>query len=1554
MSTSQPGGVWVSETVWNVGLQPGGMTVASAGGFSMNYAIPPWQQGVDMTSNGGSTTLRNFPDVACVADGIWVVVNNGEQGVLGGTSAATPLWAGFAALINQQAAASGKPSLGFVNPALYAIGKSSGYSAAFHDITLGNNTNGCCNPNTFFARPGYDLCTGWGTPTGSNLISALLAPPAALRITPAAPLTFTGPLGGPFRPAAYAYLLTNDSNAVLTWTLTNTASWLNVSPVNGTLTNGGPAVSVTATLTAAASSLPLGSYSAMLWFTNASATNLNDRPGQSRQVRLDIVVPPVIATQPTNQTVFQGATASFTVGVSNRASCSYQWRFDNGTFVTNLTDGTNVSGSATSTLVLSNAMPADDGAYSVIVSNAAGSVASANAYLAVLPWRPVITTYPASQTVLQSQAVTFSVTATGVAPLYYLWMRNGSAVTDGRNVSGAATSSLTIRSASAADASTYAVVVGNAYGLATSSGALLKVTSITAPNTALATVYAFTGGNDGANPNALVQAANGSFYGSTQNGGTNQAGTVFQLTAAGAVTGLYSFTGGDDGATPFAPLALGYDGNYYGTTYEGGAYDNGTVFRITPSGVLTNLLAFNASNGDLPLAGLALDGNGAFYGTCYQGGASGRGTAFRITTNGALTTLHSFSNGQDGGHVAAGLLRGSDGSYYGTTYKGGAAGYGTIFRLTTNGTLTTLAFFDNANGALPLAGLVQDAGGDFYGTTTSGGAYNHGAVFRMSPDGVLTNLYSFAGGTDGSYPAAALLQGSDGNFYGPTAYGGAYGDGTVFRMTPDGTLTTLVAFDGYAGANPQAALIEDEDGSLLGTTQNGGADDAGVIFRLSFAGPPQFTAQPASQSVYVGDDVLLSVAVSGASPFFYQWEKNGTNVADGGNLSGSTSRVLRLSGVNTNDAGTYSMLVSNPAGTTNSAAALLQVTSIAPLLLMVPTSQTFAPCATVSFSVAAAGDKPLSYLWQKNGVPLADSCDITGQASDTLVINHAYEGNNGTYTVIVSNARGYTNASASLTVVPVSAPCTSLATRHWFTGGSDGQAPNGRAFGTNGVMYGTTYSGGGASWGTVFSMTTNGAYSVLATFMQTNGAHPTAAPVQGTDGRLYGTTTEGGAHGAGTVFALTVDGMLSTLYSFAGQPAGAGPSGELLQGPDGNFYGTTTVGGVSNLGTVFRTTPSGALTNLHSFNGADGATPAGGVTLGCDGSFYGLTSLGGANGKGTVFKISPAGGFTLLYSFTGLIDGYEPVGRLVCGTDCSFYGVARHRRLNPVELYGTVFKITPSGALTTLHTFGDVVLRDGWYPYAGLMQSTDGNLYGTTYFDPVSYFGTVFRIAPDGNSFATLVYFDGCDDGASPAAPLVEDAAGNLYGTTTSGGPCGVGHGTLFELGVQCAPQVTSQPASQVVLSGANVMLSVAVSGARPFSYQWQKNGTNLVDGANLSGSTDRSLTLANVSLADAGTNYSVVVSNALGSVASTRARLTVVYPPVFLSTVKSNCTLTLSWSTIAGQPYRLQRKSGLVTTNWTYLGNLFTATGSVATASDTVCTNAQQCYRVVMFPQIR
>ncbi len=699
--------------------------------------------------------------------------------------------------------------------------------------------------------------------------------------------------------------------------------------------------------------------------------------------------------------------------------------------------------------------------------------------------------------------------------------------------------------------------------------------------------------------------------------------------------------------------------------------------------------------------------------------------------------------------------------------------------------------------------------------------------------------------------------------------------------------------------------------------------------------------------------MVFSVAVSGASPLSFQWQKNGTNLLGGGNLFDPASRVLHLAGVSTNDAGSYSVVISNPAGTTNSAAALLQVTSTAPQLVLVPTSQTSGPCTTVSFSVAAVGDKPLSYVWQKDGGPVPTSCDISGAGTDTLVLNNAYEGDNGTYTVIVSNARGSTNASATLTVVPVSAPCTSLTTRHWFTGAAAGKTPDGLTWGTNGNLYGTTYSGGTGPWGTVYTLTTNGAYTLLASFMQTNGANPAGAPVQGADGRFYGTTFYGGASGAGTVYAMTADGVLSTLYSFGGQPDGASPSGPLVQGPDGNFYGTTTAGGDLDFGTVFRITPGGVLTNLLSFSETNGSAPSGGLTLGCDGNFYGLTTQGGVNGKGTVFRISPAGAFTLLYSFTGLADGYQPVGRLVCGTDCNFYGATKYYKLNPVTLYGTVFRITPGGALTTLHSFGNLGVKDGWYPQAGLVQSLDGNLYGTTSFDPVSFHGTMFRVSPDGSSFATLVFFDACNDGATPSAALIEDTTGNLYGTTSSGGPCGVGFGTLFELSVGCAPQITAQPASQAVLAGSKVMLSVADFGARPFFYQWQNKSTNLVDGGNIVGSTNRNLTLANATLADSGI-YSVIVSNALGSLVSTGAHLTVIYPPAFLSTVQSNCTLTLAWSTMAGQQYRLQYKPALSAGNWNYLSGVITPIGSVATFSDNSCASTQRLYRVVMFPQIR
>jgi uncharacterized repeat protein (TIGR03803 family) len=1544
LTTSSPAGDWVSEKVWS--WFPG-ITAASGGGFGTNYAMPDYQRVIDMTSNGGSTTVRNTPDVACVADEIWLIAENGEQNHGGGTSAASPMWAGFAALVNQQAAVKGQPAIGFINPALYAIGKSSKYASAFHDTATGNNTNACFGPSRFLASSGYDLCTGWGTPNGSNLISALLAPPAPLRIAPATGLTFTGPAGGPFRPATGSFVLTNDSNAPLSWSVANSPAWLKVAPTGGLITNGGPAVTVTQSITAVAGSLPVGSYVATLNFASVNPTNLSDLLGQSRLVALDIVAPPVITAQPGNQSVLEGMTANLSVSVANSASLSYQWQYDNGHSVTNLFDGGNVSGASSSALVIANARLADAGAYSVIVSNAAGALASSQAFLAVFPWRPTITAQPTNHTVLAGQPVTFAVGVAGTQPLSYRWQRNGTLMSDGGNISGSASSALTINSPSLADAATYSVTITNGDGLAISTGAVLSVTSITAPNTSLGTVYSFTGGADGANPNALVRSANGSFYGTAQNGGTNSSGTVFRLAPGGAVLPLYSFTGGGDGATPFAALAQGPDGDLYGTAYQGGTSDNGTVFRITPNGVMFTLASFDIGNGDLPYAGLTFASDGNFYGTTYQGGAGGRGTAFRITTNGVLTTLYSFRNGADGGHVAAGLLQGSDGAFYGATYKGGAYGDGVVFRLTAGGALTEVVSFNQTNGALPLAELVQDPAGVFYGTASSGGACNSGEVFRATTDGMLPNPYSFTGGSDGSYPAAALLLGSDGNFYGTTAYGGDYGYGTVFRMAPNGVPTTLVAFDGYAGANPQAALVEDTDGSLMGTTQNGGASDAGVIFRLSFSGPLQLTGPPASKSVFVGEDVVFSVAVTGSQPFSYQWQKNGSD------FSGATQRVLKLTGVTTNDAGTYSVSVGSPNGATN-AAALLTVTSSPPVLTLAPASLATNACAFVSFNVRAIGNQPLSYQWRKNGVPLSDTCHLVGSAANTLSISNVTEADAGTYVVSVANGAGSISATATLAFVSQTMPCTTMNTRYWFGGGNDGGRPTGLIWGTNGNLFATTRRGGTYGLGAVVTLDTNGVETPLASFAGANGASPCAPPVQGADGRFYGTTFEGGAYGKGTVFAMTTAGMLSSLYSFAGAGEGANPAAGLVQGADGSFYGTTTNGGSSNYGTVFRITASGTFSNLHSFSGVDGKFPAGALVQGCDGSFYGVTAQGGANDRGAVYRITPGGACKTVYSFIGSsADGYSPIGALALGSDCNLYGVNQYYPIGSSVAYGTVFKLTPAGVLTKLHIFADFGITDGAYPLAGLMQSSDGNLYGTTSYTNTrtppgfSGYGMAFRVSPDGSTFTPLTYFDGCNRGAYPAAPLVEDTTGNLYGTTSSGGPCQTSQGTFFSLGVGCAAQITAQPVSQAVVAGTSVFLNVAVSGARPFSYQWKRNGTDL------SGATNRTLVLTNVSLADAGT-YFVSLSNSLNSVTSATARLTVVYPPVFLSALRTNCSLALTYSTIPGQRYRLQGNTNLAGTNWIGIGASVLPTSNSVTAFDNPCTNAQRFYRILLTPQIQ
>lgn len=378
----------------------------------------------------------------------------------------------------------------------------------------------------------------------------------------------------------------------------------------------------------------------------------------------------------------------------------------------------------------------------------------------------------------------------------------------------------------------------------------------------------------------LTQGADGNFYGATYEGGVTNAGTVFKMSPAGTLTTLYNFcsqTNCADGAGPVGSLVQAADGDFYGTTEDGGAHGlGGTVFRITSTGKLTTLYSFcalaNCADGEFPSAGLVQATNGKFYGVTASGGVFSSGTVFEITLAGELTTLHSF-NGTDGYNPEGALVQSKNGEFYGTTAEGQGAAGGTFFEMSANGNLTTLfTFYGTKYGFGPNGALIQAADGNFYGVTGAGGNgtycdidYGCGTVFKITPAGNLTTLYNFCSQNncaDAAAPNGPLVQGMDGNFYG-TTYGDTQGNfyfnqGTAFEITPGGTLTTLYTFcslpDCADGASPIAGLLEGTNGTFYGTTYQGGANNDGTVFSLSTGFGPFVRTQPTSakESASVG------------------------------------------------------------------------------------------------------------------------------------------------------------------------------------------------------------------------------------------------------------------------------------------------------------------------------------------------------------------------------------------------------------------------------------------------------------------------------------------------------------------------------------------------------------------------------------------------------------------------------------------------------------------------------------------------------------------------------
>jgi uncharacterized repeat protein (TIGR03803 family) len=353
---------------------------------------------------------------------------------------------------------------------------------------------------------------------------------------------------------------------------------------------------------------------------------------------------------------------------------------------------------------------------------------------------------------------------------------------------------------------------------------------------------------DGRNGNlplgAMVQAVDGNFYGVTSMGGRLGDGVIYKLTPGGALTLQHEFCKIDNcpgGEYPAAGINLASNGDFYGTTTRGGAYpggpDKGTVFKFTTDGAFHRLYSFcpetDCLDGQAPMSSLVQASDGNFYGTAAGGGAHDQGSIFKISPAGEFTTLYSFCPDKycrEGAYPNGGLIQAADGKLYGTTVWGGTPGLGTIFSLTTDGTLKIVYNFCSGplgctDGKNPGFNLVQGADGDFYGTTTLGGDFGDGVVFKVTPNGTYHRIYSFCAETnctDGSQPWGELILANDGNLYGTTQRGGRTDRGTIFRVKPGGRLTVLYSFKISDGGFPAAALVQATDGNLYGTTGAGG------------------------------------------------------------------------------------------------------------------------------------------------------------------------------------------------------------------------------------------------------------------------------------------------------------------------------------------------------------------------------------------------------------------------------------------------------------------------------------------------------------------------------------------------------------------------------------------------------------------------------------------------------------------------------------------------------------------------------------------------------------
>lgn len=781
-----------------------------------------------------------------------------------------------------------------------------------------------------------------------------------------------------------------------------------------------------------------------------------------------------------------------------------------------------------------------------------------------------------------------------------------------------------------------------------------------------------------------------------------------------------------------------------------------------------------------------------FYGLALMSALSSAGAARSQVIE---TVLHSFASTSRGANPISGVIRDSAGNLYGTASEGGTANAGAVYEVDSAGNQKVLYdFTGGADGGYPYGGLIRDSAGNLYGTTYAGGK-GWGTVFKLSPSGHETVLYSFAGPPDAGGPEAGLIRDSSGNLYGTTYFGGTADKGAVYKLDTSGNETILYSFTGgfqgtTDGGNPYGGVVLDSAGSLYGTTVNGGTTGWGVIFKIDSAGHEtvlhDFNDPPGSgDGVNPYSDLLLDsagniygVTIGGGSGSINNCSTYGCGV------------LYKLDA-----AGRYKVVYSFPGGAGGSEPYGRPIRDAAGNFYGTTYQGGSSPCfiygCGVVYKVSGAAETVVySFTGGADGAhPMAG---LTRDSEGNLYGVTFGGGTSGSYSAY--------NGVQGLGVVFKLDTAGQQTVMYTFPG-TDGQAPSGRLLrDTSGNLYGTTSQGGAANMGTVYRLDSAGHETVLYSFTGgVDGANPAGGVIGDSAGNLYGTAVGGGTHGFGVVYKVDATRHQSVLYNFTGAADGANPGGELIRDVAGNLYGTAGDGGDTTglcptfgCGVVYKLDASGNQTVLHTFSSTDGEGPVGGVIRDTAGNIYGTTGGAGPTGiGGTVFKIDPSGNETVLYGFCSeptCSDGGFPWAGVIRDSFGNLYGTTTAGGLGGTgQGSGVVYKLDTAGNEKVLHKFcSQPYCADGASPTAGVILDSAGNLYGTAPSNaPFSGPGVVYKL--DTTRKETVLYnFTAAGDGREPGG-LILDSAGNLYGTTLTGGKAN--QGIVFELPGAAAPR---------------------------------------------------------------------------------------------------------------------------------------------------------------------